>query len=70
MDKLEKDLESILDDNSPKMEEGKYLVGSMTEFAPEYVKGENKWTQSVGLVGADGKKQFIVINNGKWNLSK
>ena len=69
MDKIEKDLESILDDNSPKIE-GKFIVGSLSEFNPSYTKGESKWSHSVGLVGADGKPQMVQIINGKWTISK
>ncbi len=69
MDKIEKDLESILDDNSPKIE-GKFVVGSVTEFNTSYTKGESKWTQQAGLVGADGQPKMVQIINGKWTISK
>jgi hypothetical protein len=46
------------------IENGGMSVGTSSELLPGYVRGPNAWTQTHGLVHANGKRQLINIIDG------
>jgi hypothetical protein len=54
--------------HSPAIEEGCYQVGTSTRLRLEYNSGPSSWLNAHCLLHADGKRQLIVIVNGKWRL--
>ena len=54
--------------HSPGIEEGCYQTGTSTFLRLEYNSGPSGWLQAHVLVHADGKRQLIIIIDGKWRL--
>lgn len=54
--------------HSPAIEEGCYQVGTSTRLRLEYNSGPSSWLNAHCLLHADGKRQLVVIVNGKWRL--
>lgn len=51
----------------PGIKNGCYQVGTSTELALEYTNGSpSSWLNAHCLVGADGKRQLIIIVDGEW----
>jgi hypothetical protein len=54
--------------HSPGIEEGCYQTGTSTYLRLEYNGGPSGWLNAHCLLHADGKRQLIIIVNGKWRL--
>jgi len=54
--------------HSPGIEEGCYQTGTSTHLRLEYNGGPSSWLNAHCLLHADGKRQLILIVNGKWRL--
>lgn len=54
--------------HSPAIEEGCYQVGTSTRLRLEYNSGPSSWLNAHAILHADGKRQLIIIVNGKWRL--
>jgi hypothetical protein len=54
--------------HSPGIDEGCYQVGTSTRLRLEYNHGASSWLNAHALLHADGKRQIIVIVDGKWRL--
>lgn len=54
--------------HSPGIDEGCYQVGTSTHLRLEYNHGASSWLNAHGLLHADGKRQIIVVVDGKWRL--
>ncbi len=52
--------------HSPGIDEGCYQVGTSTHLRLEYNHGASGWLNCHCLLNADGKRQLIVIVDGKW----
>lgn len=55
--------------HTPGIEEGCYQVGTNTYLRLEYNKGASSWLNADCVLNADGKRQIIVIVEGKWRLA-
>jgi hypothetical protein len=54
--------------HSPGIDEGCYQVGTSTRLRLEYNHGASSWLNAHCILHADGKRQIIVIVDGKWRL--
>jgi hypothetical protein len=54
--------------HSPGINEGCYQVGTSTALTAEYTKGPGSWLNAHGITHADGKRQIVVMVDGKWRL--
>ena len=54
--------------HSPQISEGCYQVGTSSRLQLEYNKGPSGWLHCHCLIHADGKRQLIVIIDGRWRL--
>jgi hypothetical protein len=54
--------------HSPEISEGCYQVGTSTRLRLEYNGGPSSWLNAHCLLHADGKRQLVVIVDGKWRL--
>lgn len=52
--------------HSPAIDEGCYQVGTSTRLRLEYNKGPSSWLNAHGILHRDGKRQIVVIVDGKW----
>jgi hypothetical protein len=52
--------------HSPGIEEGCYQTGTSTRLRLEYQRGPSGWLNAHCLLNADGKRQIIVIVDGRW----
>jgi hypothetical protein len=52
--------------HQPGIEEGCYQTGTSTRLRLEYNHGASGWLNAHVLVNADGKRQIIIIVDGKW----
>lgn len=55
--------------HTPGIEEGCYQVGTNTYLRLEYNKGASSWLNADCVLNADGKRQLLIIVDGKWRLS-
>lgn len=56
--------------HTPGIDEGCYQVGTNTFLRLEYNKGASSWLNVDCVLNADGKRQLLVIVDGKWRLSR
>lgn len=56
--------------HTPGINEGCYQVGTSTKLRLEYNHGASSWLNAHALLHADGKRQLVVIVDGKWRLEK
>jgi len=54
--------------HSPGIDEGCYQAGTSTRLRLEYNKGPSSWLNAHVLLHADGKRQILVIVDGRWKL--
>jgi hypothetical protein len=54
--------------HSPGIEEGCYQVGTSTYLRLEYNRGASSWLNAHCVLNADGKRQLLIIVDGKWRL--
>jgi hypothetical protein len=54
--------------HSPGIDEGCYQVGTSTRLRLEYNHGSSSWVNCHAILQADGKRQLIMIVDGKWRL--
>lgn len=54
--------------HTPGIEEGCYQVGTNTYLRLEYNKGASSWLNADCVLNADGKRQMLIIVEGKWRL--
>jgi hypothetical protein len=54
--------------HSPGINEGCYQVGTSTKLRLEYNHGASSWLNAHAILHADGKRQIVVIVDGKWRL--
>lgn len=54
--------------HSPGIDEGCYQVGTSTRLRLEYNHGASGWLNAHCVLTANGKRQIIVIVDGKWRL--
>lgn len=54
--------------HSPGISEGCYQVGTSSRLKLEYNQGPSGWLNCHALIHADGKRQLVVIIEGKWRL--
>lgn len=52
--------------HTPGIDEGCYQVGTNTFLRLEYNKGASSWLNADCVLNADGKRQIIIIVDGKW----
>jgi hypothetical protein len=52
--------------HSPGIEEGCYQTGTSTRLRLEYQRGPSGWLNAHVVLNADGKRQIIVIVDGRW----
>jgi hypothetical protein len=52
--------------HTPGIEEGCYQVGTSTYLRLEYNKGASSWLNAHSVLNADGKRQMLVIVEGRW----
>src|SRR5208282_1750441 len=52
--------------HAPGIDEGCYQVGTSTILRLEYNHGASGWLNCHGVLNADGKRQLIIIIDGKW----
>jgi hypothetical protein len=52
--------------HTPGIEEGCYQVGTSTNLRLEYTSGPSSWLNAHCAINADGRRQLIVIVDGKW----
>lgn len=52
--------------HSPGIEEGAYQVGTSTHMRLEYNHGLSSWLNAHAVLGADGKRQLIMIIDGEF----
>lgn len=52
--------------HTPGIDEGCYQVGTSTRLRLEYNHGASAWLNAHCLLNADGKRQLIVIVDGRW----
>lgn len=52
--------------HTPGIEEGAYQVGTSTRLRLEYNGGPSSWLNAHCLLHEDGKRQLVIIINGKW----
>jgi hypothetical protein len=55
--------------HTPGIDEGCYQVGTSTRLRLEYNHGASSWLNAHCLLHEDGKRQLIVIVDGKWRLT-
>ncbi len=58
----------IFHSHSPGIDEGCYQTGTSTLLRLEYNHGANSWLNCHGLLHADGKRQLIVMVDGRYRL--
>jgi hypothetical protein len=56
--------------HTPGIDEGCYQVGTSTRLRLEYNHGASSWLNAHAVLHADGKRQIIVIADGRWRLEK
>lgn len=54
--------------HTPGIDEGCYQIGTSTRLRLEYNGGPSSWLNAHGVLHADGKRQIIVVVDGKWRL--
>lgn len=54
--------------HAPGIDEGCYQVGTSTRLRLEYNSGPSGWLNAHGLVHPGGKRQLVVIVDGRWRL--
>jgi hypothetical protein len=54
--------------HSPGIDEGAYQVGTSTRLRLEYNHGASSWLNAHCILHEDGKRQIVVIVDGKWRL--
>ena len=54
--------------HSPGIDEGCYQTGTSTRLRLEYNHGASGWLNAHVLLNADGKRQIIIIVDGKWHV--
>ena len=52
--------------HTPGIEEGCYQVGTNTYLRLEYTHGASSWLNADCVLNADGKRQLLIIVDGKW----
>lgn len=52
--------------HSPGIEEGCYQVGTSTHLRLEYNGGPSSWLNAHCVLHEDGKRQLVIIVNGRW----
>lgn len=52
--------------HTPGIEEGAYQCGTSTNLRLEYTGGPSSWLNCHCVINADGKRQLIIIVDGKW----
>lgn len=52
--------------HTPAIDEGCYQVGTSTRLRLEYNHGASSWLNAHCVLHADGKRQLIIIIDGKW----
>jgi hypothetical protein len=52
--------------HSPGIKEGCYQVGTSTNLKLEYTGGPSSWLNCHGVINADGKRQLLIIVDGRW----
>lgn len=55
--------------HNPGIEEGCYQVGTNTFLRLEYNKGASSWLNADCVLNADGKRQLLIIVDGKWRMT-
>jgi hypothetical protein len=55
--------------HTPGIEEGCYQVGTNTYLRLEYNKGASSWLNADCVLNADGKRQLLIIVDGRWRLA-
>jgi hypothetical protein len=55
--------------HTPGIEEGCYQVGTSTFLRLEYNRGASSWMNAHCILNADGKRQMLIIVDGKWRMS-
>lgn len=54
--------------HTPGIDEGCYQVGTSTKLRLEYNHGASSWLNAHAVLHADGKRQIVIIVDGKWRL--
>lgn len=54
--------------HSPGIDEGCTQIGTSTRLRAEYTEGPGSWLNCHGVIHADGKRQLIIIIDGRWRL--
>ena len=54
--------------HTPGIDEGAYQVGTSTRLRLEYNHGASSWLNAHCILHEDGKRQLVVIVDGKWRL--
>ena len=54
--------------HSPGIDEGAYQVGTSTGLRLEYNHGPSSWLNCHAILHADGKRQLVMLVDGKWCL--
>jgi hypothetical protein len=54
--------------HTPGIDEGAYQVGTSTRLRLEYNHGASSWLNAHCVLHEDGKRQIVVIVDGKWRL--
>jgi|SRR5665213_673280 len=52
--------------HSPGIKEGAYQTGTSTNLKLEYTSGPSSWLNAHVVIQADGKRQLLIIVDGKW----
>lgn len=55
--------------HTPGIEEGCYQVGTNTYLRLEYNQGASSWLNADCVLNADGKRQLLIIVDGKWRMA-
>jgi hypothetical protein len=58
----------IFHSHSPGIDEGCYQAGTSTRLRLEYNHGASSWLNAHVLLNADGKRQLIIIADGRWRV--
>lgn len=58
----------IFHSHSPGIDEGCYQAGTSTRLKLEYNHGASSWLNAHVALNADGKRQLIIIADGRWRV--
>lgn len=59
----------VFHSHCPGIDEGCYQAGTSTHLRLEYNHGASGWLNAHVLLNADGKRQLMIIVDGRWRLS-